>query len=107
MVHKEIQKAFVASDLKQNELARLLGVDRSAVNKQLIGKSNLTLRSIADFAWALDCQITFEMCSTAKGAWGNEQPIIVRNQTESSTPSISMTHSDVVDTNTTSAPNDA
>ncbi|MDQ6435532.1 helix-turn-helix transcriptional regulator [Mesorhizobium sp. LHD-90] len=60
-VHAEIQKAFVASGLKQNDLAKKLGVDRSAVNKQLLGQSNLTLRSIADLAWALDAPISFSI----------------------------------------------
>ena len=60
-VHKEIQKAFVASGLKQNDLAKKLEIDRSVVNRQLLGESNLTLRSISDLAWAMDCNISFSI----------------------------------------------
>ena len=60
-VHTEIQTAFVASGLKQRDVAEKLGVDRSAVNKQLAGTTNLTLRSIADLAWALDADLHFAM----------------------------------------------
>ncbi|WP_165816194.1 helix-turn-helix domain-containing protein [Kumtagia ephedrae] len=60
-VHSEVQKAFVASGLKQNDLAKKMGVDRSVVNRQLLGQTNLTLRSIADLAWALNTPISFSM----------------------------------------------
>ena len=60
-VHDEIQKAFVRSGLKQRELADKIGVDRSAVNKQLMGQTNLTLRSISDLAWAMDQDIEFSI----------------------------------------------
>lgn len=53
--HKVIQRAFGDSGLKQRELADILEVDRSAINRQLTGQSNLTLRSVADIAWALGC----------------------------------------------------
>lgn len=58
-VHREIQKAFVDSGLKQSELARKLEIDRATLNKRICGQSNLTLRSIADIAWALDQDIEF------------------------------------------------
>jgi hypothetical protein len=60
-VQKEIQKAFVASGLKQQEIAEKLGVNRSVVNKRLLGEANLTLRTIADLAWAVDADIMFTL----------------------------------------------
>jgi transcriptional regulator with XRE-family HTH domain len=60
-VQKEIQNAFVASGLKQQEIAEKLGVNRSVVNKRLLGESNLTLRTIADLAWAMDADIEFKL----------------------------------------------
>ena len=60
-VHSEIQRAFTASGMKQNALAEKLGVNRSHVNKQLLGQTNLTLRTIADLAWAMDKEIHFSL----------------------------------------------
>lgn len=60
-VHKELQRAFSRSGMKQQELAIKLEMDRSAVNKKLLGKSNLTLRSIAELADAMDHKIVFHI----------------------------------------------
>lgn len=60
-VHKAIQTAVVRSGLKQNEIATKLGLDRSIVNRRILGQSNLTLRTIADFAWALEHDIEFDL----------------------------------------------
>jgi transcriptional regulator with XRE-family HTH domain len=60
-VQKELQKAVVRSGLRQQQIAEKLGVDRSIVNRRLTGGTNLTLRSIADLAWALDEDIVFEI----------------------------------------------
>lgn len=42
------------SNLTQQQIAERLGVNRSVVNRILNGKSNLTLRSIGELAWALE-----------------------------------------------------
>ena len=52
-----IQTALIESGLTQQEVAEKLGVDRSVVNRRLKGKANLTARSIADFAYALERDI--------------------------------------------------
>ncbi|MCG6121305.1 MAG: helix-turn-helix transcriptional regulator [Microvirga sp.] len=62
-VQKELQNAFVDSGLKQQEIAERLGVNRSVVNKRLQGEANLTLRTIADLAWAMDAEIDFTLKS--------------------------------------------
>lgn len=64
-VHKAIQQAVVRSGLKQNEIATKLGLDRSIVNRRILGQSNLTLRTISDFAWALDHDIVFDLIPRA------------------------------------------
>lgn len=51
--HRELQNAFSESGLKQYQLAEKLNCNKSHVNRVLTGKENLTLRTIADFAWAL------------------------------------------------------
>jgi DNA-binding phage protein len=47
--------------LSQQALAAKLGVHRSLINRQLSGEANLTLRSLADLAWAMGMEITFEL----------------------------------------------
>jgi transcriptional regulator with XRE-family HTH domain len=56
-----LQKSFTNSGLKQQELAEKLGVHRSVVNRRLQGKSNLTLRTIAEMAWAMEMEPKFQM----------------------------------------------
>lgn len=70
-VHKELQRVFVRSGLTQQELATKLDVNRATVNKRLLGTENLTLRSIADMAWALDADIRFDLTPRADSAVGN------------------------------------
>jgi ribosome-binding protein aMBF1 (putative translation factor) len=59
-VHQAIQTAFVDSGMSQNQLAKKLGVDRSIVNRRLLGHDNLTLKTVAELAWALDHDVVFE-----------------------------------------------
>jgi predicted XRE-type DNA-binding protein len=54
--------------LNQQDIATLLGVNRSVVNRQLIGTENLTLRSVADLAWALGWDIDFRLRKRATRA---------------------------------------
>lgn len=49
------------SGLSQQKLAQKLDVDRGLINRQLAGEEHLTLRSLADIAWALDMEIRFEV----------------------------------------------
>lgn len=66
-VHKAIQNAVTRSGFKQNDIAIKLELDRSIVNRRILGQTNLTLRSIADFAWALDHDIIFDLVPRAVG----------------------------------------
>ncbi|MDE4134549.1 helix-turn-helix transcriptional regulator [Phaeobacter sp. QD34_3] len=70
-VQKEIQKALIESGKTQQEVATILGVDRSVVNRRLKGNSNLTARSIAEFAYALDKNIEFKMVDINLAGRGN------------------------------------
>ena len=64
-VRSEIQRALIfekkARKITQQEIANQLGVHRSVVNRQIMGIENLTLRSVADLAWALDWDIEFKL----------------------------------------------
>jgi transcriptional regulator with XRE-family HTH domain len=64
--------------LTQEALARKLDTERALINRQLSGESNLTLRSLADLAWAMDLEISFELKNPATEA-GQNQP--AQNQT--------------------------
>ena len=60
--------------LTQQELAKKLDVHRSLINRQLSGESNLTLRSLADLAWAMNMEISFELKKPEADA-GQNQPV--------------------------------
>lgn len=81
-VHREIQAAFAkasdATGLTQQELANRLEVNRATVNKRLLGQENLTLRTIADLAWALDREPEFRLKDVSRPSHANHiQPAIM------------------------------
>lgn len=47
--------------LRKSELATKLGVSKAYVTQALSGDRNLTLRSLVDFASALDCEIAVHL----------------------------------------------
>src|SRR5579885_2841820 len=71
-VRRELQKACLEEKTErgvtQAQLARDLGVDRAVVCRQLAGTSNLTLRTLADYAWALNRDLVFYMPKRDAGA---------------------------------------
>ena len=75
-VRSELLKALserkANAGLTQQALATRLGVHRSLVNRQLSGESNLTLRSLADLAWAMDMELSFELREPVPGFGQNE-----------------------------------
>jgi predicted transcriptional regulator len=56
-VRRELVDAFLSEKnergLTQNEIAERLGVNASMISRQLSGETNLTLRSVAELAWAM------------------------------------------------------
>jgi transcriptional regulator with XRE-family HTH domain len=63
-VRNELLKALTEqkqAGLTQQELAQRLEMKRAQINRQFSGEENLTLRSLADLAWALDREITIEL----------------------------------------------
>jgi transcriptional regulator with XRE-family HTH domain len=58
----------------QQSLAEKLGIERSLINRQLSGETNLSLRSLADLAWAMDMEISFELKKPMARA-GQNQPM--------------------------------
>lgn len=64
-VHRAISEAYVEQAQKdgktQSEIARMLGVHRSVINRELRGASNLTLGRVAELAWAMGKKPTFKL----------------------------------------------
>ena len=63
--------------LPQQALAEKLGIERSLINRQLSGEENLSLRSLADLAWAMDMEISFELKQPTSSA-GQNQSILTQ-----------------------------
>ncbi|MGA7810597.1 helix-turn-helix domain-containing protein [Bradyrhizobium sp.] len=61
--------------LTQQELARRLDSRRSSVNRQLSGEAEITLRSLAELAWALDREISLELRTLERAAGQNIAPV--------------------------------
>jgi hypothetical protein len=76
-VRSELLKAAAeekdANGVTAGELAKKLKTRNSAINKQLEGESNLSLRALADLAWALNREISFEL-RPLNGAAGQNIP---------------------------------
>ena len=76
-VRRELLRAITEqkeAGLTQQELARRLQSGRFNINRQLSGEAEITLRSLADLAWALDHEITFELRPADAGAGQNIAP---------------------------------
>ena len=58
----------------QQGLAQKLDTERALINRQLSGETSLTLRSLADLAWAMDMEICFELKRPIAEA-GQNQPM--------------------------------
>ncbi|MCE4226952.1 XRE family transcriptional regulator [Methylobacterium sp. C25] len=63
-----------ASSATVQAIADKLQIPRSAVNRQLAGLQHLTLRSVAELAWALDREIVFEVRRPQTFAGQNDLP---------------------------------
>ena len=78
----ELIKAFLEAKaergLTQRQLADDLGVDRARVSRALKGEENLTLRSVAEFAFALDREIVFSLRRRSIAPGQNIRPVIRR-----------------------------
>lgn len=77
-VRRELLRAITEekrSGLTQQELARRLERLRSTINRQLSGEAEITLRTLAEFAWALDREISFELRTTENALGQNVAPV--------------------------------
>ena len=76
-VRRELQKAYMeekaSRGVTQAYLARKFGIGRAVVCRQLAGSSNLTLRTLADYAWALERDLIFAMPKRTVTAGSNQE----------------------------------
>lgn len=56
-----VQNAKSKHGIAQSDIAQKLEIHRSVINRILKGDTNLTLRSLAEIAWALDLQPVLEL----------------------------------------------
>lgn len=60
-VRDGIEAVMAERSIDQRELARRLGKTPGFVSHLLTGRRNMTLRTLADIADALDCDVTFTL----------------------------------------------
>ena len=63
-LHRVLMDEHEVRGITQADIARMLGKDRSFVSRKMSGRSNMTLETIAELAWALDREILFRMPSS-------------------------------------------
>lgn len=87
-LQKKIQAELVATGMTQQQVAEILGVDRSVINRRLKGSANLTARSIAEFAYAFDKNVVLEFADPDRPKMANRtvgthnvggQPLLKQN----------------------------
>jgi len=59
-------RKFRAQEATQSSLADKLGINRSAVNRRLTGRTNMTIETLADMVWALDQSISVKIFNPAE-----------------------------------------
>src|ERR1043166_1031896 len=77
-VRRELQAALeqekTVRKLTQQQIANMIGVNRSVINRQLLGGENLTRRRVAELAGALGWEIVFELRKPAVARGQNYLP---------------------------------
>ena len=59
-------RKFRAQEATQSSVANKLGINRSAVNRRLSGRTNMTIETLADMVWALDQSISVKIFDPAE-----------------------------------------
>lgn len=92
---REIQAAYLSEKkrcrLTQQGLADRLGLKhRSVVNKWLLGKENLSLKTIGELAWALNKTAVIKFEDNSGGNFFNQTPQIMQEK-----PSVAVRQPDI------------
>lgn len=98
-IQKQIQQALVESGKSQQEIAEILGVNRSVVNRSIRGGSNLTIKTISDLAFALNKDVKMTLVDQIYKPQRNTQTadgsvnVITLGSTRAKVPSGTIGHS--------------
>jgi predicted transcriptional regulator len=91
-VRRELQRAFLEEKaevgLTQSGLARILGVNRSVVSRQLQGRENLTLETVAEYAWAMRRRGRYVMEKQTQKDGANHVPAMPKTETTPGTEAL-------------------
>lgn len=70
-IESQLREAYVrqheAGLTSQSAIADKLGINRSAVHHRLMGRTNMTIETIADMIWALDHAIEVRIFDPSTG----------------------------------------
>jgi hypothetical protein len=75
-------RKYAAGVLNQSTLAKKLEVDRSAINRRLTGRVNMTEETIADMVWGLEYDIDVKIFDPSESQMNQRpaMPVIVLAQ---------------------------
>ena len=78
-VRRKILEALVeehaASGMTQSDIARVINVHRSVINRELRGRKDITLGRVAELAFALGRAPSFELVKPAMKLGSNMKPV--------------------------------
>jgi Helix-turn-helix domain len=81
-VRRSLQKAFVeeqtARGLSQSEIARLIKVHRSVINRELKGVKDITLGRVGELSWAMGRVPSFSIENPVRSSGTNTPPLPVQ-----------------------------
>ena len=90
-VRRALQKAYVEEQqqrgLSQSEIARLLKVHRSVINRELKGLKDMTLGRVGELSWAMGRQAYFSAERPAQPAGNNHIPALQQALSNAPSPS--------------------
>lgn len=73
---KALEEEGQKTGLKQTDIARAIGVHRSVINRELRGKKDLTLGRVAELAFAMGREPSFDLPAVTMHAGSNLPPSV-------------------------------
>ena len=77
-----LREEYERRGLTRTQMAEILGTDKSFITRKLDGRSNMTLETLADMAYALDRAVAIELRSRAPRE-GSNYPVVQKPTTTS------------------------
>ena len=86
-------RLFQAKEATQSSLAEKLDVNRSAIHRRLMGRTNMTIETLADMVWVLGCAISVRIYDAQKDKTTNMEILekkIEKNEVDSTNRTIDL-----------------